>query len=443
MHKKDAWPEPVKTLSLLDVVAIIVGIVVGVGIFKFPSLVAQNVSSPEMMFLAWTSGGLLSIVGALCYAELATTYPHAGGDYHYLHRAYGETVSFLFAWARMLVIQPGAIVMVAFIVGEEMTRYYPLGAFSHSAYAAIAIAFLTGINMAGIREGRWAQKILTVGILLGLLALTGIGFSSPGAAPAPAAAVDRQTMAGFGMAMIFILLTYGGWNESAFVSAEIRHPEKNIIRSLLIGLGLVMGIYLLVNFAYYRVLGLEQMAQFDAPQRFVAMTLGGGFVPFVSGIMILAALSTANATIITGARSNYALGRNFRIFSWLGKWREKTGTPMRALVFQGIISLLLVVLGTLTKGGLTTMVDYTSPAFWFFFLLTGLSLFVFRTWDGQRPRAFRVPLYPLTPLLFVIACMYMLQSSLAYTGRGAIVSVVVLITALPVLLINRWLSFRG
>ena len=203
---------------------------------------------------------------------------------------------------------------------------------------------------------------------------------------------------------------------------------------------LVMVIYLLVNLAYYRVLGLAQMAQFDAPQRLVAMTLGSRFVPFVSAIMILAALSTANATIITGARSNYALGHNFRIFSFLGQWREKTGTPLRALVFQGVVSLLLVGMGTLTKGGLTTMVDYTSPAFWFFFLLTGFSLFVFRTWDGQRPRAFRVPLYPLTPLLFVIACIYMLQSSLAYTGRGAIVSVIVLITALPVILLNRWLS---
>jgi amino acid transporter len=440
MNKTAVRPEPSKTLSLIDVVAIIVGIVVGVGIFKFPSLVAQNVSSAEMLLLAWLAGGLLSIVGALCYAELATTYPHAGGDYHYLHRAYGETISFLFAWARMLVIQPGAIVMVAFIIGEELTRYLPLGAYSHSLYAALVIVLLTAVNMAGIRQGRWAQKLLTAGILLGLLALIGIGFSAPGAAPAAAGSAGGQTMAGFGMAMIFILLTYGGWNESAYVSAEIQHPERNIIRSLLIGLGVIMVIYLLVNLAYYRVLGLTQMAQFDAPQRLVAMTLGSRFVPFVSVIMILAALSTANATIITGARSNYALGHNFRIFSFLGRWREKTGTPLRALVFQGVVSLLLVGMGTLTKGGLTTMVDYTSPAFWFFFLLTGFSLFVFRTWDGQRPRAFRVPLYPLTPLLFVIACIYMLQSSLAYTGRGAIVSVIVLITALPVILLNRWLS---
>jgi basic amino acid/polyamine antiporter, APA family len=440
MNKTAVRPEPSKTLALIDVVAIIVGIVVGVGIFKFPSLVAQNVSSAEMLLLAWVAGGLLSIVGALCYAELATTYPHAGGDYHYLHRAYGETISFLFAWARMLVIQPGAIVMVAFIIGEELTRYMPLGPYSHSLYATLVIVLLTAVNMVGIRQGRWTQKLLTAGILLGLLVLIGIGFASPGAAPAAAGSAGGQTMAGFGMAMIFILLTYGGWNESAYVSAEIQHPERNIIRSLLIGLGVVMVIYLLVNLAYYRVLGLAQMAQFDAPQRLVAMTLGSRFVPFVSAIMILAALSTANATIITGARSNYALGHNFRIFSFLGQWREKTGTPLRALVFQGVVSLLLVGMGTLTKGGLTTMVDYTSPAFWFFFLLTGFSLFVFRTWDGQRPRAFRVPLYPLTPLLFVIACIYMLQSSLAYTGRGAIVSVIVLITALPVILFNRWLS---
>ncbi len=437
---------PSKTLSLPDTLAIVIGVVLGAGIFVFPSLVAANVFSKEVLVLAWVAGGFFSFIGALCYAELATTYPHAGGDYHFLHGAYGESVSFLFAWARMTVIQPGSIVMISFIIGEELTKYLPLGQYSPSIYAVITIIFLTSINMAGIREGKWTQKLLTSGILLGLLVLIGIGFS---AEPVPAETAESglgagQTMAGFGMAMIFILLTYSGWNESAYISAEIKNPEKNIIKALLIGIGTITLIYILVNYTFCRALGIEQMAEYSAPQRLIEVTLGESFVPFISIILILAALSTTNATIITGARSNYALGKNFKMFSFLGRWRTKTNTPARGLMFQAFISFLLVLIGTVfSKRGLEAMVDYTAPAFWFFFLLVGVSLFVYRTWDRGRHRPFKVPLYPLTPLLFVIVCVYMLQCSLSYTGKGAMVSVIVLIAAIPLIVLNNRLGSKS
>jgi amino acid transporter len=434
---------PSQTLSLKDVIAIVIGIVIGAGIFKFPSLVAMNVTSGETLMLAWLAGGFVSLVGALCYAELATTYSSAGGDYHFLRRGYGDTVSFLFGWARMTVIQPGAIVMISFIIGEEFTRYYPVGPYSSSIYAALIIVFLTVVNMTGIRQGRWTQNLLTSGILLGLLFLIGIGFSAEAALPAVEAAPPAaQTMAGFGMAMIFVLITYSGWNESAYVSAEVKNPGRNIVVSLLAGIGIVTVIYLLINFALYRALGLEQMQKFDAPQRLVELTLGAAYVPIISGILIFAALSTTNATIITGARGNFALGADYKLFRFMGGWSEKSGTPFYALVFQCFIALLLVALGTVTRGGLQTMVDYTSPAFWFFFMLTGISLFVLRFRDKDAVRVFKVPLYPVTPLLFVLACGYMLQSSLAYTGKGALVSVAVLAAAVPVIFISRMVEKR-
>ena len=435
---------PSRTLSLVDAVSIIIGIVVGAGIFVFPSLVASNVSSGQMLMMVWLAGGFISFIGALCYAELATTYPDAGGDYHFLRNSYGNSISFMFAWARMLIIQPGAIVMVAFIIGNELTRYMPVGEYSQSIYAASIIIFLTIINAAGIRQGKMTQKFLSSAILLGLLVLIGIAFTSEPAREAVTAAEisPEKTMAGLGMAMLFVLFTYSGWNESAYVSAEIKNPDRNIIKSLLIGIGIVTVIYLLVNYGMFRVLGLEGMAQHGAqhgaPQKLIEVTFGSAYVPLISAILLLAALSTTNATILTGGRSNYALGRNFRLFSFLGFWREKTGTPARGLIFQAFISLTLVLFGTFySKSGLEAMVDYTSPAFWFFFLLVGISIFIFRNWDGERPRPFRVPLYPLTPLIFVVICVYMLQNSLSYTGSGALVSVAVLIAAIPVIFINN------
>lgn len=438
---------PSKTLSLVDTVSIIIGIVVGAGIFVFPSLVASNVASGQMLMMVWLAGGIISFIGALCYAELATTYPDAGGDYSFLKGSYGNSISFMFAWARMLIIQPGAIVMVAFIIGDEITRYFPIGEYSSPIYAAVAIFFLTVINAAGIRQGRMTQKFLTSAILLGLLVLIGIAFSAEPASQVPGGNTftSGQAMSGLGMAMLFVLFTYSGWNESAYVSAEIKNPERNIIKSLLIGIGTVTVIYLLVNYGLYRALGLEQMAQHGAqhgaPQMLVELTLGPAYVPFISAILLLAALSTTNATILTGGRSNYALGRNFRIFAFMGHWREKSGTPAGGLIFQALISLALVLFGALySKSGIEAMVDYTSPAFWFFFLLVGISLFIYRNWDGSRPRPFRVPLYPLTPLVFVIVCVYMLQNSLSYTGSGALVSAAVLIAAVPVILLNNRLS---
>ncbi|MCP4133095.1 MAG: APC family permease [bacterium] len=428
--------QPKQSLGLLDVTAIIIGIVIGAGIFVFPKLVAGQAASGSTMILFWVAGGFISLIGALCYAELATTYPHAGGDYHYLHRAYGNEISFLFAWARMMVIQPGAIVMMGFVIGDEFTKYFPLGEYSSTIYASIAITLLTVINLFGIKEGKWAQKILTSGILLGLLALIGIAFSKPGVEAAATAGAATESVSNFGLAMVFVLLTYGGWNEAAYVSAEIKNPQKNIARALVLGIGIVTAIYTLINFAYVKVLGLTQMAASDPAQKLV----GDEYQWIISIILVLAACSTSNATIITGARSNFALGQDYKIFKFMGTWNKMSGTPFKALIFQGVICFVLLFLGTVTKTGLKTMVDYTAPAFWFFFLMTGISLFVLRNIDPDKPRVFSVPFFPVTPILFVCICVFMLQSSLSYTGKGALVSVVVLLAGVPMILLNKFFS---
>jgi len=233
--------------------------------------------------------------------------------------------------------------------------------------------------------------------------------------------------AAFGLAMIFVLLSFGGWNEAAYISAEIFEIRRNMVRALLWSLGIIVAIHLLVSYAYVRGLGLAEMSQSEAVAAdLMRRIFGEGGAKFVSSLIAISAVGALNATIFTGARTNYAVGQDFPLLGFLGRWHGRANAPTNALLFQGTIAIVLVLLGTLTRDGFVTMVDYTAPVFWFFFLLAGVSLFVLRFRNPSAHRHFQVPLYPLTPLFFCAACIYILQSSILYTGVGALVGVAVL-----------------
>lgn len=419
---------PRPTLTVRDAVAIIVGIVVGAGIFRTPAVVAANAPNETIVLLAWVLGGIVSCVGALCYAELATAYPHAGGDYHFLTRAYGKPVSFLFAWARLSVIQTGSIALLAFVFGDYASQLFALGPNSTALYAVLMVVGLTVLNIAGVRQGTGTQNVLTTVEVLGVLLVIAAGVSVvsiPGAPRAEAAPAGASSS--FGLMMVFVLLTYGGWNEAAYVSAELRDSRRAMVRSLVRSILLITVLYVVANWAYLRALGLEGTAGSSAVAADVLRrALGEQGAAVISVLVAIAALTSANASVFTGARTNYAWGRDVPRFAFLGRWSDRAGTPTGGLLVQGAVALLLVVLGTLTRNGFETIVEYTAPVFWFFFLLAGIALFVLRRRDPDAPRPFRVPLYPWTPLLFCLTSAYLLYSSLAYTGVGALVGVAVL-----------------
>jgi len=417
---------PARTLSVVDAVSLMIGVVIGTGVFKTPSLVAANTGNEAFFLLAWLLGGAISLIGALCYAELATAYPHPGGDYHYLFRAFGRNVAFLFGWARMTVIQPGSIAMLAFVFGDYLSQLLP-SFLSPPLCALLAVFATTAANMMGTRQGAWTQNLLTAAKVIGLAAVFTTGAALAGPLPLSGAGAPNSG-ASFGLAMIFVLLTFGGWNETAYISAELREGKRGMVRVLLWGLGIITAIYLLAGFAYLKGLGLEMMSRSDV----VAADLmrrftGEGGAKLVSLLIAVSALGAINATVFTGARTNYAVGRDFPLFGFLGRWRENANTPVNALLLQGAIASALVLLGTATRKGFATMVDFTAPIFWLFFLLAGISLIVLRIREPDVPRPFRIPLYPLIPLLFCATCLYMLQASLAYTGIGALVGVGVLL----------------
>jgi amino acid transporter len=433
--------KPKPTLSALDAGALIVGMVVGVGIFETPALVAANTATPRIALLAWFVGGVVSLIGALCYAELATAYPHAGGTYHYLMRAFGSNLAFLFAWARLTVIQTGSIALAAFIFADYASQMLPLGGYSSGIYAAMAIACLTVVNIVGLQQGKWTQNLLTAAKILGLILviIAGITHATTSTVPNPTTTSTPQTT--FGLAMVFVLLTYGGWNEAAYISAELRGGKRNMVRVLLGSITIITVIYLFINFAYLQGLGLSGMANSQqAPAaELMRRAFGEGGARFVSFLIGVSALGAANATIFTGARTNYALGQDFPKFAFLGKWGN-TDTPKNALIVQGAITLVLVLLGAITRKGFETMVDYTAPVFWLFFLLSGVALIILRLQEPDVPRPFQVPLYPFIPLLFCLTCGYMLYSSINYAGIGGSLGLVVLLTGVPLLFLSKEVS---
>ncbi|HEY7673828.1 MAG TPA: amino acid permease [Burkholderiales bacterium] len=431
---------PAQVLSLGDATAIIIGLIIGAGIFGTPSIVAGALESPGQMIAAWVAGGVFSVIGALCYAELATAYPSAGGEYHFLGRAFGRQLAFLYGWARMTVIVAGSIAVFAYLFGDYMSRVYSFGAYSSAIWAGLIVVVLTGVNYLGIREGKLTQNLFTFFECGGLVLIVVAGLVlAPDAGPAPAPAASPWYMgAGIGSAMVFVLFTYGGWNDAAYISAEVRNRERNVLLSLLFAIGVVTALYVLVNLAYMKGLGYGAMARSDAVAAdLLKRVWGSGGEKLISIMIAISALTSVNGSMIVGARSNYALGRDFPMFRLLARWDEASGSPRSAMLVQGAIAFALVIFGAIQNAGFKGLVEYSLPVFWGFFLLVGVALFVLRAREPDAPRPFRVPGYPVVPALFVAVCAYLLYASLAYHRAHALVGIAVLAVGGVVLLFGN------
>ena len=432
---------PRETLSLADSLVIVVGMIVGIGVFATPSMIAQFAGSSFNYLALWLLGGMLTLIGALCYAELATAFPHAGGEYHFLSRAYGRGSALMFAWARCTVIQTGAIALVAFVYGDYAQGIVPLGPYGPAIHAGIIILIFTSINIAGTMQGKTAQQIFTAMDILAILMLVAAGLVvvvSGGPKLAAPSTLGGGGSNMLGLAMVFVLLTYGGWNEAAYLSAELRDGKRNMVRVLVVSIVTVTVFYFLAAWAYLYVLGFEGLQKSNA---IAADVMRAAFGPSGAALIALfvcgSAISTLNATIFTGARVYYALGRDLPGLKFFGVWSARGENPANAFLLQGAIALALVGLGAFSRNGFKTMVEYTSPVFWLFMTMVAGSIFVFRRRDPRRTLSYRVPFYPLTPMIFTATCIYMLYSSLAYTGIGALYGAGVLLMGTPLLLLNK------
>jgi len=408
---------PKRQLTLMDCISIIMGIVIGAGIYETTPLIAQNLSGTSSLVALWILGGVISIIGAMCYAELATTYPEEGGDYVYLCKAYGQTTGFLFAWTEFWLIRPANIGALAYIFARYAAEIVPpgLGRYDFMTFASASVIILTIANVLGVSSGKWTQNILTVVKVLGLMLIILVGIIWIVPAGEMTFTREMPVEPDFYLAMILMLFTYGGWSNLAYVAAEIRKPEKNILHALVIGTGLVTVIYILVNLAFINALGYMGVAgstSVAADVLQIKLGVWGGVI--ISLVICITCLGNINGMIFTGARIYYAVGVTDRFYGWLGEWSSHHDAPLRALVLQALVTLLFIGGMGLGEDSFQRLVVFSAPLHWFFLLLVSISLFVLRSKDKTVPRTYKVQLYPLIPAIFCLTTLFMLYASLSY-----------------------------
>ncbi len=433
-------PGPTPSFRLFDITCLIVGIIVGAGIYETAPLIASSVRQPGGVLLLWLIGGLVSLLGALCYAELASAYPRDGGDMIYLSRAYGRWAGFLFGWMQVVIVRPGDIAAMAFVFATYTRRILPANAWvglRPAHLASLAVISFTIINLTGVRQAKRTQNLMTLLKLGGLATVVLIGLAGP------VEGTSREPLIepGFpiGVALVLVLFCYGGWNEIAYIAAEIQNPQQNIRRALVGGLGLVTALYLLTNLAFLVALGHARMAASSA----VAVDVVAGRLPHlatvgVGGLIAFSALGALNGQILTGARLAYSAGTEHRLFRLFGSWDEQRQTPRRALVWQAAVTLVLINL----LGSFDDTVIYTASTVYTFYFFSTLSVIVLRHRDPDTPRPYRVVGYPWTILLFAGACLFMMYSAIGYRPQIATYSLLLLLAGFPLYLVSQRLPGR-
>jgi amino acid transporter len=457
---------PRQQLSLFDTTSIIVGIIIGSAIYQSSPDIAAGAGvwgsqvaarfgvAPEHSLLAataavvgvWLIGALIALIGALCYAELATAFPRAGGTYVFLTEAFGRNVGFAFAWTEFWIVRPGNVGAIAFVLanyGRQILRpQEKADPVLEAGLALAAIVVLTLVNAMGLRTGKTTQNLLTTAKILGLLAIVVTAFTLSGAtASKPLAAKEWQTI---GLALVFVMFAYGGWTDMSFVAAEVRHPERNIFRSLVLGTLVVATIYLAVTLAFVHALGLGGVAQSGAvAAETMSRRFGEAGSTAISLLVIVSCLGAINGMLFTGARVYYALGTEHPVFRWLGTWDPRTGVPLRSLLVQSAVTMGLVLAFGLYSGGFEKLVRFTAPFYWGFIALVAVALVLLRRKGKLAGGTFRVPLYPLTPAIFFLSCAAMVYASTAhaYNERAweAAWAVILMLAGIVV----GWIDYRS
>jgi len=428
------------TLGLWDVVSLTIGIVVGVSIFKVPGEVFLKAGSPQAGMLIWVAGALLALAGAMCYAELSAAYPQFGAEYVYLGRAYGRRIAFLFGWLQTMVILPASVGAMSFVFATYAGELSPVLKPHPGLLAAAAIGFLSVLQWMGFQVGRIAQNLLTTVKAISLLGVLICGLSLTPVESVLPVAESSPSWNGLGLALIFVLYAYGGWSDVAIVTPEVRNCRLNIPRGLVIGLMLITALYLLLNFSFLKGLGYTDVCRIPAPAaEVVRRALGPASSSIVSLIIMASALGAIHGMLFSGCRLLPAIGDDFPLFRKWTLWNQRQ-VPIYALLTLSTISLLMtIVVGTSTGqrqidsimvvmqltpprwedfgGGFEVLVAASSSIFWGFFMLSGIALIILRFTDPDRSRPFRVPFYPVTPILFAGTSGYMLWSSCNFAGQ--------------------------
>ncbi len=433
--------------------AIVAGTVIGTGVFIKPAAMAQAVGDSGLVLLAWIVAGVLSLAGALTYAELGARLPHAGGEYVYLREAYGRPAAFLFGWMRFWVASPGSVAVFAVAAAKFTATTGPLAELpgGQAALALFFIALFTATNCMAVALGARLQTLLTalkvviiVGLGVALFVLAGSAGAPPPSAPVAPRAFDLST---FGTAVIAALWAFDGWNNLAMVGGEIRDPRRNIPRALILGMAVVAALYLFANFAYFHVLGVDDVAasyssanQYALPVATKALLTAMGpssswatsAVAIVSVLLVVSALGAMNGSIMTGARVPYAMARDRLVPAALGRVSRHGGSPVAAVVAQGVVAAILAVSGTFDQ--LTDAVVFAS---WVFYAMCTSAVFRLRRRFPTAPGTFLTPLYPILPIVFIAVAALLLVNTIVTSPALSALGLGVVALGVPTYLVIR------
>lgn len=427
----------VRGLNLFDASLLVVGCIIGAGIFRTPASIAAYLQSPFLFLLVWFIGGLFSLCGALCYAELASSFPKTGGDYIYLSEAYGGLVGFVFGWTKLFIERTGTIAVLAFVFAEYFGFVFQYSEETLKAVACGAILFLTIANIVGIRCGKYVQNIFTLLKISALIGIISFGITRAHTTvsylyPFFPKTVSWETVPSMGVALIFVLWTYGGFTEAAYVAEEVKNPERNLPRAILFGLLTTMTLYLMLNAIYLYYIPLEEMSQTklvaaETVKRAMGRLWGNG----VSLLVGLSAFGALNGYILTGARILYALGEDHPLFGRFSKLHPDLHTPVIALWFNAAIAMILV----LTKS-FEEILTYTTVAIWVFFGMVGFSVFLLRKKYPDRKRPYPVWGYPIIPFLFVLTTLFFIVNACLKEPAQSFFGLAVVCVGVPLYLLS-------
>ncbi|MDQ2978205.1 MAG: amino acid permease [Acidobacteriota bacterium] len=421
-----------RELGTFDAAMVVVGGIIGAGIFINPAIVAQRLPTAGLVLAAWVVGGAIALAGALVFAELAAAMPQAGGQYAYLREAYHPIVGFLFGWASLLLIQGGGIAAVAITFAQYALRFVGKEGASPAPLAIAAVAVLAAVNVLGVKPGsRLLNALVGLKILaLATLVVGGLALAphTPGSTAAPI--LPAAGLLAFGGALVPILFSYGGWQSANLVAEETRDPRRTLPRALVAGTVLVILVYVAVNFVYLRALGREGLAATSTPAaEAVRRLFGSGADRFVAAAIAISTFGFLDLSFLAPTRISYAMARDGLFPSPIARLHPRFQTPAWAIALQAVWSCLLVALGN--YGGL---VDSVVFADWIFFGLAAASIFILRARDGVPPGRFATPGYPVVPILFVAAAVLAVVSAIRSSPGRSAVGAGLLATGVPVYL---------
>ena len=426
-----------RVLSTWDATMVVVGGIIGAGIFINPYIVARTLDSTPAVIAAWITGGLIALAGAFAYAELGAVAPKAGGQYVYLRDAFHPLAGFLYGWALLFMIEGGAIAAVAQAFAQYLLRALDSTA-ATTPIAVLAIVLVSAINYAGVRPGSRVLNVFVALKVLALLALIGAGLllpeASPGAAAPPMS--GSVTVMAFGAALVPIMFSYGGWQNANYVAEEMRDPVRQLPKALLIGTLLVVAVYVSVNGIYLRALGHQGLADTLTPAADTAGRIGGGAGQrLISLAIAVSTFGFLHLTVLAPTRVYWAMADDRLFFRKVATLHPRFGTPTLAIVLQSAWAILLTLTGTYEQ-----LVRYVVAADWIFFGLTVAALFVYRKRMplASRPSGtFATPGYPVLPALFVAAAAYVVISVAWASPARTALGVALLLTGIPAYLLWR------